>query len=41
MLGAGLLRKEQFQVMAMFLVEQTPIDKCSGYSKQNAWIDKV
>ncbi|MFC4700171.1 outer membrane lipoprotein-sorting protein [Glaciecola siphonariae] len=34
------LRDETFKGMDMFVVEQRPTDKYSGYSKQIVWVDK-
>lgn len=34
------LREESFDGQACFVVEQTPVDKNSGYTKQIVWLDK-
>ena len=34
------LRDETFEGQASFVLEQVPIDKDSGYSKQIIWVDK-
>lgn len=34
------LRDEQYKGTAMFVVEQRPTDKYSGYTRQVAWLDK-
>ena len=34
------LRDEEFEGMDTFVVEMKPIDKYSGYTRMNAWIDK-
>lgn len=35
------LRDEQYEGMDMFVVEQVPTDKYSGYTRQLVWIDKA
>jgi len=35
------LRDEMFQGMACYVIERDPVDKNSGYTRQEVWIDKA
>ncbi len=37
----ALLGEERLNDMDMYVLEQTPTDKYSGYSKQRVWLDKA